>query len=150
VLLHAVWSGPSATLRRGVLALGALGLLTIADGALPLSCAEGLDPTCEIEGDAIDVLHGIETNLATVAALVAFWLLGRGLRAEPGQRAAATTTLVLGIAWLALSIALLAGAYPLDDPGAGTGTIHRASQLVLGAWFVLLGWAGSRPSADLR
>ena len=66
------------TVRRGVLALLAAGILAALGGA-PLSCAEGLEASCSLAYDPFDLIHA-SANVAEIGAIaLAFWCVGRGL-----------------------------------------------------------------------
>jgi hypothetical protein len=139
--------------RRGLLALLVAGALVAVTGAAPLSCAEGLEPTCELAYDPVDLLHTTATFGEALATALAFAWIGLGLApANPGgrhlsagARQMATTrrgvTLGIGAVWLGLAVLSGLGFLvdPLDDV---KGLLQRADQVVFGAWLVLLGiWA---------
>lgn len=130
--------GPlSPTVRRGILALFATGVLA-AIGAAPLSCAEGLEASCSLAYDPFDVIHAT-ANLAEIAATtLAFGLVGLGLTRAPRGRPAGRATLALGGAWLLLT-ALTGVSYLSADLDSVKGLLQRADQLLFGAWLVLLG-----------
>jgi len=135
---------PSPTVRRGLLALVASGLLAALGGVAPLSCAEGLEASCSLEYDPLDLLHA-GANLAEIAATaLAFGLVGAGLRRLAPRRAAGAATLAIGTVWLGL-IALTGLSYLSADVNSVKGLLQRADQLLLGAWLILLGtWADRR------
>jgi Protein of unknown function (DUF998) len=142
--------GRSPMIRRGVLALGAEGLLTVIGGAAPLSCAETLDPGCSLSYDAVDVIHAT-AELASVAAMVlAFVLIGLGLARLAPRRAYATTTLTIGAVWL-LVTAFTGLSYLGGDVDSVKGLAQRGSQLLFGAWLILLGiWAAALGELERR
>ncbi len=77
----------SPTIRRGVLALFATGILAAIGGA-PLSCAEGLEASCSLAYDPFDVIHAT-ANIAEIATTaLAFGLVGFGLTAAAAPGAA--------------------------------------------------------------
>lgn len=137
----------SPTIRRGVLALFATGILAAIGGA-PLSCAEGLEASCSLEYDPFDVIHAT-ANLAEIAATaLAFGLVGLGQRSLAPCRRAAQATLAIGALWLLLT-ALTGISYLSADVDSVKGIFQRADQLLFGAWLILLGlWAArATPSA---
>jgi hypothetical protein len=126
----------SATIRRGVLALLATGLLA-ALGGIPLSCAEGLEASCSLAYDPFDVIHAT-ANLAEIATTaLAFGLVGLGLTRTPAGRRAGLATIGLGGAWLLLT-ALTGVSYISADVDSVKGLLQRADQLIFGAWLVTL------------
>lgn len=138
--------GLSPTIRRGVLALLATGVLAAIGGA-PLSCAEGLEAACSLAYDPFDVIHAT-ANLAEIAtAALAFGLIGIGLhRLAPSSRAG-RTTLVLGAIWLLLTAAT-GVSYLNGDVDSVKGLLQRADQVLFGVWLALLGLWGSRTVPD--
>jgi hypothetical protein len=150
--------GRSRTLRRGVGALLASGLLAVLASAAPLSCAEGLEPTCSLAYDPLDLIHSVATGGEILATILAFWWIGTGLPPErvrtlwPGGRESANAlggtggvTLALGAIWLLLT-ALTGVSYLSDSIDSAKGLFQRADQVVFGAWLVLLGFWASDPS----
>lgn len=134
----------SPMVRRGVLALGASGLLAALGGGAPLSCAEGLEASCSLEYDPLDLLHASANLAEIVATALAFGLVGLGLQRLAPRRAAGAATLAIGAAWLGL-IALTGLSYLSGDVDSVKGLLQRAGQLLLGAWLILLGtWADRR------
>jgi hypothetical protein len=148
-LLWPVLAARSRALRLGLAALAVAGACAVIDGAFPFSCAESLQPGCELSYDAVDIVHTIETFAAIAATIAAFWLLGTGLRGEPGLGSVGVMTLSLGIAWLALTM-LMGVASLVDDLESGKGAFQRASQVVLGAWLVVLSTSAMRARLRLR
>lgn len=61
-------------LLRGLLALLATGAAIVVASAAPLSCAEGLEASCTLKGDSIDVLHSVATAAEIAATVLAFAL----------------------------------------------------------------------------
>ena len=132
----------SPRIRRGILALVASGALAAIGGA-PLSCAEGLEASCSLAYDPLDLLHAT-ANIAEIAtAILAFGLIGLGLRRIPAWRRAGLATLAIGAVWLALTAAT-AVSYLSADIDSVKGVLQRADQLLFGAWLVLLGLWASR------
>jgi len=130
--------------RRGLWALLATGLFTVIAAAAPLSCGRNLDPTCTSAHDALDLLHAIATGGEIAATLLAFLLVGAGLRRRsPSARRLAAATLALGAAWLALT-ALTGVVYFGDGLESLGGALQRAGQVPFGAWLALLGLAAAR------
>ena len=72
----------SRQLGWAVVALIAVGVCTVVDGAFPLSCGESLAEPCELRYDAVDLIHGGETFLSIALTIVMFGLFAAGLRAE--------------------------------------------------------------------
>jgi hypothetical protein len=147
LLLLARLGSLSPTIRRGVLALATSGVLAALGGA-PLSCAEGLEAACSLAYDPFDVIHAA-ANLAEIAAtVVAFGLLGLGLRKLPGRRGAGDLTLAIGAIWILLT-AITGLSYLSGDVDSVKGIFQRADQLLFGAWLVLLGlWAAREPTGS--
>jgi hypothetical protein len=137
----------SPLIRYGLWALVAEGVLTVIGGAAPLSCAESLDPSCSLHYDALDVIHASADILSTVATVLAFGWLYLGLDRISARRGAARATMAVGVAWLLLT--LVTGiAYVNGDVDSMKGLVQRASQVVFGAWLVLLAWWASAPGED--
>ncbi len=150
VLAALLWrplAGHSRALRLGLLALGLAGALSVLDGAVPLSCGRSLDPTCALEHDTIDAVHTVESIVAVVVTLLAFWLVGVGLRRERDLRAIGNLTLALGAIWLLLS-ALLVAKYATHDLASVKGLAQRGGQIVLGVWLAALGLLGADARAQ--
>jgi hypothetical protein len=136
----------SPTIRRGILALFATGILAAVGGA-PLSCAEGLEASCSLEYDPFDVIHAT-ANLAEIATTaLAFGLVGSGLSRLARWRRAGQATLAIGALWLLLTV-LTGTSYLSADVDSAKGILQRADQLVFGAWLALLGSMTSRPARD--
>jgi len=136
----------SPVIRAGLLALAAEGVFTVAGGALPLSCAETLDPTCSFHYDALDVLHATAEFVATTATVLAFALIGLGQARVDSRRTASSVTFVIGAVWLVLT-ALTGLSYLNGDVESVKGLLQRASQAMFGAWLILLGVWGSDSDA---
>jgi hypothetical protein len=138
----------SPTIRRGVLALLATGVLAAIGGA-PLSCAEGLESACSLAYDPFDLIHAA-ANLAEIATTaLAFGLIGLGLHRLAPERAAGRVTLAIGAAWLLLT-AVTGVSYLNGDVDAVKGLFQRADQLLFGAWLALLGlWVSRQPLRGL-
>jgi hypothetical protein len=146
----------SRRLRAGVLALLASGLFAILASAAPLDCAEGLEPTCSLAYDPLDVVHVIATGGEILTTVLAFGLIGIGLigdtdRARVSPRITRSTagspkmkglvTLALGAIWLLLT-ALTGVTYLSDGIDSIKGLLQRADQVIFGAWLILLSlWA---------
>jgi hypothetical protein len=135
----------SLTVRRGVLAVFATGVLAALGGA-PLSCAEGLESSCSLAYDAFDVIHA-SANLAEIGTTaLAFGLVGTGFWQLPRWRHAGRPTLGIGVLWLLLT-ALTGVSYLSADVDSVKGFLQRADQLLFGAWLVLLAlWTARAPA----
>jgi len=145
LLLWRPLASRSRTLRLGVVALLALGVCGVIDAAFPLSCAETLQPGCQLDYDLVDVVHAAENVLAVLLTAAAFGLLGVGMRDEQDLRSAGTATLALGAAWLVLT-AIMGSQFVIPAMDDVKGLFQRLSQIVIGIWFVALA-AGVRRSA---
>lgn len=148
VLLLRRLGGRSATLRRGLVALAAAGLLTVIGGAAPLDCAEALEAACSLDYDPFDLVHSGANLLEIGATALAFGLVAAGLRELDPRSRAARVTLAIGAAWLALT--LLSGlSYVGVDVDSVKGLCQRGGQVLFGIWLILLGlWApGSDPNS---
>lgn len=155
LLLVGPLGGRSRTLRLGVNALLATGAMVVVASAAPLDCAAGLEPTCSLAYDPLDVIHAAATSGEIIATVLAFLLLGLGLLDSRGLhfariagemtatlREPGVITLVLGAVWLLLTA--LTGVTYLGDAIDGVkGLLQRADQVLFGAWLILLGlWTG--------
>jgi hypothetical protein len=153
--------------RRGLWALLAAGALIVVASAAPLSCAEGLEADCTLREDGIDILHALATGGEIIATVLAFALIGWGLRrgdrgcpssgiagqrttttGNPGQRtttlrSVGAFTLVLGALWLALTI-VTGVSYLSHGVDELKGAFQRVDQLVFGGWLLALAWAAVR------
>jgi hypothetical protein len=132
----------AATLRRGLLALAAAGVLTVIGGAAPLECAEALEAACSLDYDPFDLIHAGANLLEIAATALAFALVAVALRELDPRSRAARLTLAIGAAWLALT--LLSGlSYVGVDVDSVKGLCQRGGQVLFGTWLALLGaWAG--------
>ncbi|HEY2717474.1 MAG TPA: DUF998 domain-containing protein, partial [Solirubrobacterales bacterium] len=70
--------------RRGLLALLGAGAAIVIASAAPLSCAEGLEASCSLKEDGLDIVHSIATGAEIVTTVLAFALVGWGLRTASG------------------------------------------------------------------
>jgi hypothetical protein len=119
--------------RRGVLALLAAGAFVVVASAAPLSCAEGLEANCHLADDGIDVLHSVATAGEIIATVLAFALIGWGLR----RRTVGSLTFALGALWAVL--ALVTGVSYLSTPvDEVKGAFQRGDQVVFGVWLLVL------------
>jgi hypothetical protein len=132
----------SPTLRRGLLALLAAGALIAIASAAPLSCPEGLEPSCSLEYDALDLVHSSVTLAESAATALAFALVGLGLLRLPRGRAGGRATLLLGALWLLLTL-LTAVTYASADIDSVKGLLQRGGQILFGGWLALLGVSGA-------
>jgi hypothetical protein len=137
----------SPTVRRGILALCASGVLAAIGGA-PLSCAEGLEASCSLAYDPFDVIHATANIAEVVAAVLAFGLVGLGLRRLAARRRAGQATLAIGALWLLLT-AVTGVSYLSADVDSVKGIFQRADQVLFGVWLVLLGLWASRAGPEL-
>ncbi len=171
LLLVRPLGGRSRTLRAGVNALLASGAMVVLASAAPLDCAEGLEPTCSLSYDPLDVIHAIATTGEIIATILAFLLIGLGLPDRPGRVCALSSralrgansaegrpgiwlwsrggvTLAIGAGWLLLT-ALTGVTYLSDTIDGVKGLLQRADQVLFGAWLILLGlWAGPAGGPD--
>jgi hypothetical protein len=140
----------SPTIRYGLWALVAEGVLTVVGGAAPLSCAESLDPSCSLHYDAVDVVHATADIASTVATVLAFGWLCLGLDRISSRRGAARATLAIGVVWLALTL-VTGVSYVSGDVDSVKGLFQRAGQVVFGVWLICLAaWADPRPGDERR
>lgn len=149
VLAAMLWeplASRSRALRWGLIALLAMGAGAVVDGYIPLSCAESLHNGCELRYDALDIVHATENVIAVGVTAAAFWLLGNGLREQPELRRVGLITLACGGVWLLLTI-LMGSKFLIPDMDDVKGLLQRSSQVVLGAWLILLALGVARPSA---
>ncbi|MGV1049074.1 MAG: hypothetical protein ACOYD4_11190 [Solirubrobacterales bacterium] len=150
---------PRRLLRGGLIALLASGLFAILASAAPLDCAEGLEASCSLAYDPLDVVHSVATAGEIAATILAFALVGIGLLLETGRariyprisRLSANSasskgfaTLALGAIWLLLT-ALTGVGYLSDGVDSVKGLFQRADQIVFGLWLALLGIWGDEP-----
>lgn len=157
-------AGAEGTLRWGLVALLASGLFTVLASAAPLSCAEGIEPSCSLEYDPTDVFHALATAGEIATTILAFLLIGLALLGIDASdrtlspcgrqsaigglqwRAAGWVTLGLGAVWVVLA-ALTGVTYLGDALDSVKGALQRADQILFGAWLVLLGFAPQSPGA---
>jgi len=133
----------STTVRNGVRALFVAGTLTALASAAPLSCPEGLEASCALTYDPLDLVHASATLAESAATGLAFLLLGLGLARLPAWRRAGRVTLALGGLWLLLSL-LTTLTYLGADVDSVKGLLQRGAQLLFGAWLALLGVRAGR------
>jgi hypothetical protein len=127
----------SPTLRRGFAALLAAGALIAVASAAPLSCPEGLEPSCSLEYDGLDLIHSVVTLAESAATALAFGLVGLALLRLPRGRGAGRATLTMGALWLLLTL-LTAITYADADIDSIKGLLQRGAQVLFGSWLVLL------------
>lgn len=157
VLLCGPLGGRRPWVRRGLLALLAAGAMIVLASAAPLSCAEGLEANCTLQGDGLDVFHSVATGGEIIATVLAFAFVGWGLRTvrpllsprqqptNAGRSAGAlgeigAFMLVLGALWLALTI-VTGVSYLSHAVDELKGAFQRADQVAFGAWLLALAWA---------
>jgi Protein of unknown function (DUF998) len=137
-------------LRRGLTALLCVGAFATVAGVAPLSCPEGIEPSCTLAEDPGDVIHALATGGEILATILAFLLVGlaqlgcRGSWRIPRltsttHRGVGQVTLGVGLVWVVLTAAT-ALAYLSGDVDAVKGVLQRASQVLFGTWLALLGW----------
>ena len=143
--------GRGSALRWGSIALIVVGVCSVLDGAFPLSCAESLPGPCELDYDAVDIVHVSETFVAIVATVAAFTMLGVGLLADEDERLRrlGAITLAAGVAWVACNL-LMGASYFSDGLEDSRGVFHRGSQFVLGAWLIALALGLGRLASGTR
>lgn len=149
------WRSPTrggGMVRWGLVALACVGAFAAVAGAAPLSCPEGIEPSCTLAEDPLDVVHALATGGEIVATVLAFLLLGialqrscllspTGLQKTGALSRAGRITLAIGAAWLALTVAT-GVSYLSGDVDAAKGALQRADQVLFGIWLALLGlWA---------
>jgi hypothetical protein len=133
--------------RAGAIAFVVAAGFTLVAAAAPLSCAEGLEASCNLRDDTVDVVHSIATGGEIAATVLAFGLLGLGLmRTE--RRRFGWATLVFGAVWLALTI-VTGVSYLSDGVDEVKGAFQRVDQIVFGVWLVTLA-IGATPAAGDR
>jgi hypothetical protein len=138
VLLSGPLGARRPWLRRGLWALLAAGAMIVLASAAPLSCAEGLEANCKLQEDGLDVVHALATGGEIIATVLAFALIGWGLRRV--ERSVGAFTLVLGAVWLALTI-VTGVSYLSSGVDELKGAFQRVDQLVFGGWLLALAWA---------
>ncbi|HEX3240637.1 MAG TPA: DUF998 domain-containing protein [Solirubrobacterales bacterium] len=157
------WRSPArgeGMVRWGLFALLAVGIFATVAGAAPLSCPEGIEPSCTLAEDPADVVHALATGGEIVATVLAFLFLGlaflslgdrhfppRGGEMAITHSSAGWSTLGMGAVWLALTV-LTGVAYLSGDVDAVKGLLQRADQILFGVWLALLGlWAAHHSDA---
>lgn len=139
----------SPMIRRGIIALIAEGALTVVGGAAPLNCGESLDSSCSLSYDALDVIHASAEIAAIAATVLAFAMIGLGLRRVAPWSPAGRVTIAIGAVWLLLT--LVSGLSVLSgDIDSIKGLCQRGGQLLFGSWLALLGIWASSPSDRSR
>jgi hypothetical protein len=144
LLAFALLVRPSLTargraLRWGSIALVVTGVCSLIDGVFPLSCAESLPGSCELDYDAVDLVHVAETFVAIVATIAAFGLLAAGFICGEDQRLRrlGMVTATAGVLWILCNL-IMGGSYLVVDLESVRGIFHRGSQVILGAWLIAL------------
>ena len=135
----------------GVVALMAMGVLSMIDGVFPLSCAESLTDSCELNYDLVDLIHGAETFVSIAATVAAFGFLALGFRDDGDEhlRRLGTITAVAGSLWILCNV-LMGAQYVLDDLDEAKGIFHRGSQVILGIWLISMAMGLGRLSRGAR
>jgi hypothetical protein len=143
-VLVAVVGRRGSLLRAGAIAFVVAAAFTLIAAAAPLSCAEGLEASCDLRNDTVDIVHSIATGGEIAATVLAFGLLGLGLlRTE--RRAFGWATLAFGAVWLALTI-VTGISYLGDGVDEVKGAFQRVDQIVFGIWLVTLAFGVSPPA----
>jgi hypothetical protein len=142
VLLSGPLGARRPWLRRGLWALLAAGALIVLASAAPLSCAEGLEADCHLQEDGLDVVHALATGGEIIATILAFALIGWGLRTSD-RREIGAFTLVLGAVWLGLTV-VTGVSYLSEGVDEVKGALQRVDQLIFGGWLLALAWAALR------
>ena len=132
--------------RRGLWALLVSGAMIVLASAAPLSCAEGLEANCKLQEDGLDIVHALATGGEIIATVLAFALIGWGLR-RGGRREVGAFTLVLGAVWLALTI-VTGVSYLSNGVDELKGAFQRVDQVVFGGWLLTLAWAAVQDSGS--
>lgn len=132
--------------RRGLWALLVSGAMIVLASAAPLSCAEGLEANCKLQEDGLDIVHALATGGEIIATVLAFALIGWGLR-RGGRREVGAFTLVLGAVWLALTI-VTGVSYLSNGVDELKGAFQRVDQVVFGGWLLALAWAAVQDSGS--
>lgn len=133
-------------LRWGAMAFVVAAGFTLIAAAAPLSCAEGLEATCDLRDDALDLIHSFATGGEIAATVASFALLGLGfLRA--GRRDLGRVTLAFGTVWLALTI-VTGVSYLSDGVDEIKGAFQRVDQVIFGVWLVTLAVAVAPRAED--
>jgi hypothetical protein len=143
VLLHGPLGQRRPWLRRGLWALLAAGATIAIASAAPLSCAEGLEASCNLREDGLDIVHSVATGGEILATVLAFAMIGFGLRRDPRGRSVGAFTFTLGALWLALTI-VTGLSYLSHGVDELKGAFQRVDQLVFGGWLLALAWAAVR------
>jgi hypothetical protein len=125
--------------RRGVIALGVSGAFVVVASAAPLSCGEGLEASCHLADDGLDLLHSVATAGEVAATILAFALIAWGLR----HRRVGVATAVLGALWLALTI-VTGVSYLSHGVDEVKGAFQRVDQVVFGVWLLVLARAATQ------
>jgi len=151
LVIRPALSGRSQALRWGVVSLMVVGVLSMVDGVFPLSCAESLTDSCELNYDLVDLIHGAETFISIAATVAAFGFLALGFRDDGDEhlRRLGTITAVAGVLWVLCNI-LMGAQYVLDDLDGVKGIFHRATQVILGIWLVSMAMGIGRMSRGAK
>ncbi len=129
----------SRELRWGVVAVVAVGVCTVVDGAFPLSCGETLAEPCTLRYDAVDVIHGGETFISIAITIAMFGLFFIGSRGDGDRRVhgLAARSAVAGVLWTACNV-VMGSQYLIDGLADVDGLFHRATQVILGVWLIVV------------
>jgi hypothetical protein len=139
-LVAILWErGP--LLRRGALAFLLAAVATVVAASAPLSCAEGLEASCSLKEDPLDLVHSVATAGEIGGTILAFGLLGLGFL-RGGRRRLGIATLAFGAVWLALTI-VTGVSYLSHGVDEVKGAFQRVDQMLFGVWLVVLAWAAT-------
>ncbi|OJU85470.1 MAG: hypothetical protein BGO11_00550 [Solirubrobacterales bacterium 70-9] len=139
--LVAILRGRGQLLRRGSLAFHLAAVSTVVAASAPLSCAEGLEASCSLAEDPLDIVHSIATAGEIGVTVLAFALLGLGLM-RGGRRRFGIATLAFGAVWLALTI-VTGVSYLSHGVDEVKGAFQRVDQALFGVWLVVLACAAT-------
>jgi Protein of unknown function (DUF998) len=128
-------------LRRGALAFLFAAVATVVAASAPLSCAEGLEASCSLKEDPLDLVHSVATAGEIGGTILAFGLLGLGFL-HGGRRRLAFLALAFGAVWLALTF-VTGVSYLSNGVDEVKGAFQRVDQILFGVWLVVLAWAAT-------
>ncbi len=114
-----------------------MGVCGVVDATFPLSCAETLQPGCELDYGAVDVVHATENVVATWPRPRRSCCSAWAFAPSRTCGASGSITLALGRGWLLLTV-LMGSQFVIPGMDEVKGLFQRLGQVVLGAWFVAL------------
>nr|WP_208869115.1 DUF998 domain-containing protein [Streptomyces sp. MJM8645] len=132
---------PSAGRPGGWWAMAGFGMCSLADVALPMSCAPSVEPDCE----AVHPLHTLTSALVHLFLFLAMALLILAAR-RSGDRAPELASISRWGPWLlpAAMAAAIATVGPLLGHPGGQGIPQRIHLLLVGVWLALLAQAAEQ------